>query len=531
MDVFSLSSLDIAIIIGCPALVVLVGLWASRYQEKTAKGYFLAGGKLPWYIIGAAFVSTSVSSEQIVGTVGATYEHGMSIANWEWSGLAYIPLIIFFIPMYLKNKITTVPDFLDRRFSPACSNVYSWIMLVAYVFIFMVPVFYSGALAFSSLLGCNFYLVVWLTVIIICLYTLKGGLGSVMWADALQCLMLVGGGVILFFVLLNKIPGGWAAMQQANPERFHLYQPPSDKVAPFLGLIVGSFGVFLFYQAANQVMIQRVLGARSTWDGIMGIIFAGFINRLRPLVTCFIGLIVFHWIYEMKMAEPLTDRDLTFSFAMREMAPTWGVRGIVLAGFMAAVMSTLGALSNSTATIFAMDVYKKLDKQASDIKMVWVGRMAAFTALILAAITCPIVGQLGGIFQYFQKGVTFLATPFISVLLMGIFWKRTNYQGALFGMIAGVIMAMGIGFSAPSMGINIHWLYIGFFVQVITMVGIAVVSLLTPAPAPEKSLPFRWRLSMLTGYDDGVKKPWYKSLLLWFFLLYGVEGITYWYFW
>jgi len=318
-----------------------------------------------------------------------------------------------------------------------------------------VPVFYSGALAFSSLLGCNFYLVVWLTVIIICLYTLKGGLGSVMWADALQCLMLVGGGVILFFVLLNKIPGGWAAMQQANPERFHLYQPPSDKVAPFLGLIVGSFGVFLFYQAANQVMIQRVLGARSTWDGIMGIIFAGFINRLRPLVTCFIGLIVFHWIYEMKMAEPLTDRDLTFSFAMREMAPTWGVRGIVLAGFMAAVMSTLGALSNSTATIFAMDVYKKLDKEASDTKMVWIGRIAAFTALILAAITCPIVGQLGGIFQYFQKGVTFLATPFISVLLMGIFWKRTNYQGALFGMIAGVIMAMGIGFSAPSMGINI----------------------------------------------------------------------------
>jgi SSS family solute:Na+ symporter len=264
----------------------------------------------------------------------------------------------------------------------------------------------------------------------------------------------------------------------------------------------------------------------------MGIIFAGFINRLRPLVTCFLGLIVFHWIHEMHMAEPLTNKDLTFSFAMREMAPTWGLRGIVLAGFMAAVMSTLGALSNSTATIFSMDVYKKIiNKDASDANMVWVGRTAAFSALILAAVTCPIVGQLGGIFQYFQKGVTFLATPFISVMLMGIFWQRTNRQGALFGMVAGVIMAMGIGFGAPVIGITMHWLYIGFFVQIITMVGIAVVSLMTAAPASEQSLPFRWRVSMLTGYDDGVKRPWYKSLLLWFCLLYLVTGITYWYFW
>ena len=538
---FTLSTIDLIIIIGCPLLVITVGLIASRNQEKTANAYFLASGKLPWFVIGAAFVSTSVSSEQIVGTVGATYEHGMGIANWEWFGLSFVPLILFFIPVYLKNRITTVPEFFSKRFDPRCSYIYSLIMLVAYIFVFMVPVLYGGSLAFSKLTGWNFYLILWLTVFIIGLYSVKGGLASVVWADALQCLMLVGGGVILFFVSLNKIPGGWSAMVEANPERFHLYRPPGDPIAPFLGLIVASFGVFLFYQAANQVMIQRVLGARSTWDGIMGIIFAGFINRLRPLVTSFLGLIVYYWIHELNMAEPLANRDMAFPFALEHLAPSWGLRGIILAGFVAAVMSTIGALSNSTATIFALDVYKKLiQPNVSDRNIVIIGRLAAMTALALAAIVCPAVEHMGGIFMYFQKGVTFLATPFISILLLGIFWKRTNAQGALFSVTVGTAIAMGLGFGGPVLARNIewlsfldlHWLYLGFIAQVIIMIGIVVVSLLTPPPLPSQSGPYQWRLSLLTAYDDGgIKRPWYQSLLLWFVLLYTTIAIIYWYFW
>ncbi|MFI4911933.1 MAG: SLC5 family protein [Sedimentisphaeraceae bacterium JB056] len=537
---FSLSFLDVLILVVCPLLVIVVGLIASRNQEKTADGYFLASGKLPWYVIGAAFVSTSVSSEQIVGTVGATYEHGMAIANWEWFGLAYIPLILFFIPIYLKNHIRTIPEFFAKRYDSRCSYIYSLIMLVAYVFVFMVPVLYGGSLAFSKLTGWNFYFVLWLTVIVIGLYSVKGGLASVVWADALQCLMLVGGGVILFFVSLDKIPGGWAAMTEANPERFHLYRPPSDPIAPMLGLVFASFGVFLFYQAANQVMIQRVLGARSTWDGIMGIIFAGFINRLRPLVTAFLGLIVYHWVHEMNMAEPLENRDMAFPFALEHFAPSWGLRGVILAGFAAAVMSTIGALSNSTATIFSLDVYKKIiNPGVSDRRIVTVGRIAAMTSLAIAALVCPVVENLGGIFLYFQKGVTFLATPFISILLLGIFWRRTNSQGAFFAVTVGTLIAMGLGFGGPVLGRNVealsfldmNWLYLGFISQVIIMVGIVVVSLLTPPPSEAQSGPYQWRMSLLTAYDDGTKRPWYKSLLLWFIALYGTIIVIYWCFW
>ncbi len=451
---FVLSPLDIAIIVGSLVFVIGVGLWASRKQSTTARGYFLASERLPWWIIGSAFVSTSVSSEQIVGTIGAAYQHGMGIANWEWWCLpTYLLVLLFFIPVYLKNRIATVPEFLTRRFGPFCGDIYSWVMLVAYVLVFLAPVLYGGSLVFSELTGWDFRVTLWGTVILVGLYTVRGGLASVMWTDAVQCVFLLGGGIVLFFVALGKIPGGWTAMMQANPERFHLYHPPLDPVAPFPALICGSLGVFLFYQATNQVMIQRVLGARSTWDGLMGIVFAGFINLLRPMVTCFLGFIVFFWIHEMHQAEPLSNPDKAFPLALGTFASGFGLRGVVLAGFLAAVMSTVSALANSTATIFALDIYKRmLRPDATQQQVIRAGQTASLLALVIAGAAAPAVEMLGGIFKYFQTGVTYLATPFVSVFILGVLWKRTNYQGALFGIIGGLAIQTAIALGAPALG-------------------------------------------------------------------------------
>ena len=521
---FSLTPIDMAIIFLAIGGVIFVGLWASRRVQKTTRSYFLASGNMPWWLVGAAFVSTSVSSEQIVGTIGAAYENGMGIANWEWFTLPiYTLVIVFFIPIYLKNKIATIPEFLSRRYSDFCGSAYSWIMLFAYVFVFLVPVLYSGSLAIHKLTSWNFYMVLWSIALIVGLYTIKGGLSSVMWTDAVQCVMLVGGGVLLFFLALNNIPGGWQAMEQANPERFHLYMPPNDPIAPFTGLICATFGVFLFYQCSNQVMVQRVLSSRSTWDGMMGIIFAGFINLVRPLVTCFLGFIVYHWIYNMKMDVPLTDRDHTFPYALTHFAPSWGLRGIVLSGFLAAVMSTIGALANSTATIFSLDVYKKvINKNASERRIVFIGRITAGVALILACLVAPSVEHLGGVFRYFQTGVTYVATPFISVLLLGIFWKRTNHQGATFGILGGILIqaAFAISFpllySAGVLSFNLHWLYVAFIAQIVIMVGIVIVSLMTAPPAEEKWKPILWTPKLLSQYSENRKIPWYKTLRLWY---------------
>jgi solute:Na+ symporter, SSS family len=532
-NAFVLNAADVLILSLSILTVVVVGLLASRRQDKSARGYFLASQRMPWYVIGSAFVSTSVSSEQIVGTVGQAYQTGMGVANWEWWSLpVYSLLIVLFIPMFLRNRISTVPEFLTRRFGPLCGTIYSVVMLLAYVLVFLVPVLYGGSLAFSELTGWNFFVILWITVALVAVYAVKGGLSAVMWTDAVQCLMLLGGGIVLFFLALAKVPGGWSAMVQANPERFHLYHPPGDPIAPFLGLILGSVGVFIFYSAANQVMIQRVLGARSLWDGMMGIVFAGLINMFRPLVTCFLGFIVFHWIHELHQASPLDNPDKTFSFALATFAPQWGLRGIILAGFLAAVMSTISALANSTATIFSLDVYGRWFKPAAtDRELVMAGRLASILALLIAGLLAPSVERLGGIFRYFQTGVTYLATPFITVILFGLLWKRANYSAALFGLLGGLAIQMTVALGLPAAGLKLHWIYSAFIAQVLIAVGMVAISLSTAPPPVAQWQPFQWTPQQVRELAESIRRPWYQSVGLWFGVFAACWVAVYWWFW
>jgi SSS family solute:Na+ symporter len=530
---FALSPLDLAIITASIVLSVTVGFWASRRVEKTTRGFFLASGRMPWWLIGAAFVSTSVSSEQIVGTVGAAYKYGMGIANWEWWCLpTYTLVMVFFIPLYLKNRVTTVPELLSRRFGPVCADIYTYVILFAYVFLFLTPALYGGSVTFSRLTGWPQAAVLALIALLVGSYTILGGLSSVMWTDALQCVLLILGGVALYFVALGHIPGGWSAMVQAAPERFHLYHPPGDAQAPFLGLLAATFGVFLFYQSTNQVMIQRILAARTTWDGMLGIVFAGFINLLRPLITCLLGLIVYHWIEKMGQAPSLLpDRqDQVFPFALDVFAPS-GLRGLILAGFVAAVMSSTSALANAVGTLFSLDIYRRwFQPQASDRQLILSGRIASGVALLLACFAAPLVARVG-IFKYFQTGVTYMATPFVSVILLGILWRRTNYYAALAGLIGGLVIQIGLALALWMLHIQLNWLYIGAIAQVLTMALIVSVSLAT-APAPQKNWePFLWRPAVLAQYDEGDPRPWYQQIKLWFFLYALLWCAVYWRFW
>ena len=522
-----MNPIDITIVVASLVLVVLVGLWASKGQDKTAKGYFLASGKMPWWLIGAGFVATSVSSEQMVGTVGMTYEHGMGIANWEWFAPNKFIIIAIFIPIYLRTRITTIPDLLSRRFGPLCGDLYGWVMLVAYVFIFLPPVLYAGSLTFSELTGWNFYIILITTVLLVGAYTVHGGLKAVMWTDGLQCVMLIGGGILLFFVALANVPGGWPAMVKANPDHFHLYHGAGDEISPFLGFVAATVGLFLFYSAGNQMMIQRVLCARSTWDGMMGILFSCFINLFRPLVTCFLGLVVYHWVFEMQMADPLDKSDKAFSLALSSLAPEWGLRGIVLTGFLAAIMSTMSSLANSTATMFSLDVYKKVIRpRATEDEVVLSGKAASAIALLVGACVAPFVDYIG-VFPYFQKGVTYLSTPFISTILLALFWRRANYASGVFGIVGGIVIQIAIVLIFP----DFHWLYQAFIAQIIIMIGMILVSVVTPAPNPETVEPFTWKPSMLRNIEGAENRPWYQSLSFWSVVFILIWGTLYWWFW
>lgn len=535
-----LSNADLAIIIGSVVLVAIVGIWVGRRRSDTAHGYFLAGNKMPWYVIGTAFVATGISSEQMIGTIGITYQHGLGIANWEWFiwPMYTLPLI-FFIPIYLKNRVTTVPGFLVARFGPAVGTIYAAFLLFVSVFVYLVTVLYSGSYAFSQITGWSLYRVVFLTALIVGLYSIKGGLVSVMWTDVVQCALLTIGGIALFWVAMSKLPGGvtgaWAAMEAASPERMHLYQPPDHPMAPFLGLIFAVFGMYTFYQVGNQTMIQRILAARSTWDGLMGLVMAGFLGFLRPMVTCFLGLVVYHWIYVMHKAPPLPNKDQAFTFALDKLAPAWGLRGVVLAGLIAAVMSTMSALVNSISTLFATDFYKKfIDKNASDHRMVRVGQISALAALVIAASAAPIVGKLGGIFTFFQTAMNFIACPFMVTVLMGILWKRVNYAAGVFGLLGGVIIQIVVAvlFSGKVPGLpHLHFFYVGFIAQIIIGIGIVIVTLCTTPPDPARIKTLVWSLDMLRNYDEGARRPWYGQVKFWWALFFLGQVVIYWRFW
>jgi SSS family solute:Na+ symporter len=412
-------------------------------------------------------------------------------------------------------------------------DVYSYVILFAYVFLFLTPALYGGSVTFSKLTGWPPAAVLTGIALLVGSYTVLGGLSSVMWTDAVQCVLLVVGGVVLFFVALAHIPGGWSAMAHAAPERFRLYHPPADPQAPFLGLITATFGVFLFYQSTNQVMIQRILAARSTWDGMMGLVFAGFINLLRPLVTCFLGLIVYHWIEKMGRAPTLlpNNQDQVFPFALQVFAPS-GLRGVILAGFVAAIMSASSALANAAGTIFSLDLYRGLVRPGvSDRELIFTGRVASAAALILASLTTPLIPRLGGIFSYFQTGVTYMATPFVSVILLGILWKRTNYPAATAGLLGGLVIQISLAVGLWAAGITLNWLYVGSIAQVATMALIASVTFCT-TPAPiERWQPFLWRPALLARYDEGRPRPWWQQVKLWFTLYALAWSWIYWRFW
>ena len=316
-----LTTIDVVIILASMAFVVGVGIVAGRKKADTAHGYFLGGNRMPWWLIGTAFVATGISSEQMIGTVGITYDYGMGIANWEWFGLpAYTLVLLFFIPIYLRNKVTTVPGFLADRFGPAVGTAYSCLLLFLYVFVYMAMVLYAGSLAFShavfgdrrgvvadrSRAGAD-----------------CGGRGGIHHSRRTD-FGDVGRSVPVHpadgrrhhacsSVALHQIPGGWGAMVEGAkaagvPERMHLYQSPGHPMAPFLGMLIAIFGAFTFYQVGNQAMVQRILAARTTWDGLMGLILAQAINFFRPLVTCFLGLVVWHWINVMHKAPEMVAR-------------------------------------------------------------------------------------------------------------------------------------------------------------------------------------------------------------------------------
>lgn len=516
----NLSVLDISIFVAYFAVILGIGFFAGRGEGKNAKEYFLAGGKLPWYIIGASLVAGSVNSEQMVGTVGIAWKEGMKIVNWETWGLPIIPIMLFlFLPIFFRNKISTVPEFMEKRFGPACRNYITIITVFYYVFASLTVAVYGGAVTISTYFNFPLYYAIWGIVLFTAIYTIYGGLSAVAWTDLIQTLLITIGGIMLFCFAYSQTDG-FAAMEAQNPERWSLIQPVNDLIVPWPGLLIHTMTTLFFYYVCNQVLMQKILAARSERDARVGTIFCVILNAPRPLITAMTGLLAFYIIKESQVETP----DQIFSILVKTCVPEV-FRSFIIVAILAAMVSTTAALSNSTSALLTLDVYHKyFGKQASDKHLVLFGRLATLAILVAVGLWCPMVGSFKGIFMYFQQFMIYIGTPIACIFLISILWKRANGIGAFTALIVvtPVLMICGFKFSE-----QIAFQYIAGIGWVATLLVTVVVSLLTKPQEIESIRSLIWKKEMAWVADDVKKPPLYMRQ--WFWLTIATAIFAFWY--
>jgi len=454
----TLATLDIAIIGIYAVSIFLLAQYVSREQtghKKDAQDYFLASRALPWWAIGTSLIAANISAEQIIGMSGSGYVIGLGIASYEW--MAAITLIIvgkYFVPIFLKNGIYTMPEFLEKRYSPAVRTVMAVFWLGVYIFVNLTAILWLGATAVHTVTGMDVQTAVVCIGVFAGAYALYGGLKAVALTDIVQVSLLVLGGLIISYIALNQVSNGagivagFHELTTRFPEKFDMIlakTSPNYKDLPGLSVLLGGMWVMnVSYWGFNQYIIQRALGAKSIREAQKGIVLAAFLKLLMPVI------IVLPGIAAVALAPDLPKPDEAYPHLM-SMLPT-GILGLVFAALVAAVIASLGSKINSIATIFTMDVYKPLRPNTSQQRLVLIGRSAAVIALIVAIFAAkPLLGSFDQAFQYIQEFTGFFTPGICVIFLLGMFWDRTTALGALVAAIGSAVLSFALKIYWPGL--------------------------------------------------------------------------------
>ena len=457
------NAIDGAVIAGYFIVLLAVGIWKGRGKQGTSGQYFFSKGTLPWWAIGMAYIATGMNAEQLVGQNGMGYQYGLVMVNWYYTIVIFVysALIFVFLPLYLRNNIYTMPEFLGRRFSRASENVFAVLLLLSYIFLNLAVVFYGGAKILQVIfplpvgdlqLGSvtvNGSLLCWLVVLALVsgLYTAYGGMSSMIYTAVVQFLLIFISGFVVFYLGYVELPNGWQDVVQHDAGGYHLIQPMDHALIPWHAIVLTVFGLHMFYSCMNQALVQRGFGARTEWDARMAIIFVGLFLFFRPFIEIFPGMIARGLAFTGHAEFDMTDRavDDVFPLIIRELVPA-GFKGLVLVGILASVMSTIAAFLNSISTLITFDVYKKWFRPAAgDKELVRVGIVATTVLMLFSVLYSPVIEHLGGIFVYFQAAASYLAVPIATVFLFGIFWRRTTPAAALTVMLGGIPLGVLVG--------------------------------------------------------------------------------------
>jgi len=459
--------------------IIALGLWVSRSKkgvEKTTNDYFLAGKTLPWWAIGSSLIAANISAEQFIGMSGSGFAIGLAIASYEW--MAAITLVIvakYFLPVFIEKKLFTIPEFIEQRYSTTLKSILAVFWIALFVLVNLTTVLFLGAKTLDTIAGDGNGSLIMIGIIGLALfaatYSLWGGLSAVAWTDVLQVVLLIGGGLATTFIALDHLTpdggiiSGIKHLYETVPDKFSMILDKGEMITPNgddayndlpgLAVLLGGLWVAnLYYWGFNQYIIQRTLAAKSLREAQKGMVFAGFLKLLIPLIVVIPGIIAFmmntspdHQVVapyanEAFLSATGVDNDRAFPWLIATFIPT-GVKGLILAALVAAIVSSLASMLNSTATIFTMDLYKPYFRPlASEKQMVRTGRLSAAIALVLAVMIAPMLGNLKQAFQYIQEYTGVVSPGILAIFLMGLFTKKATNRSAITGALFSIVLAM-----------------------------------------------------------------------------------------
>ena len=481
------------IVIGGYFLVLLgVALWVIRQKQHNTEEYFLAGRNIGWFVVGASIFASNIGSEHVVGLAGAGAGGKIPMLIYELHAWLVLVLGWIFLPFYIRSGVFTMPEFLERRFNAHTRWFLSVFSLAAYVLTKVSVTVYAGGIVISSILHVDFWFGALLTIVLTGIYTVLGGMRAVVYTEALQTVVLVIGAGMLTYFGLDAV-GGWSGMKASlEPGYLNMWRPASDPQFPWPSLVITSTIVGIWYWCTDQYIVQRALAAHNITQGRRGTVFGAVLKLLPVFLFLIPGVVALALKNRGELQWDTADQ--AFSILLMNKMPT-GIKGLVVAGLLAALMSSLASVFNSCATLFTVDIYKKRYPDTPEKKLVSVGRIATAIVVVLGIAWIPIMQNISGVlYEYLQSVQSYIAPPIAAVFLLGIFSKRINAKGAMAALISGLAVAairlvLEIFQNALPPGSFLHrfatlnFLTFAVWFFLFSIAVTVAVSLLTPAPA------------------------------------------------
>lgn len=483
------ATMDLVVFAGYIIAMMGFGIWiANRDKAKTSQDYFLASKALPWWAVGGSLIASNISTEQIMGMNGSGFEIGMAIASYEL--MAAITLIIvakFFLPVFIKEGISTMPQFLERRYNKSVRSIMSVFWVALFVFINITSVLYLGGLAIQSLLGIKLIYGILGLVIYSASFSIFGGLKAVVWTDVIQVVVLVLGGTLASYFVVAAVGdgsffAGVSTLFEKTPERFNMIFSPTDtyveqltgevksaySLLPGFAVLFGGMWIAnIYYWGNNQYIIQRALAAKSLGEAQRGVAFAAFLKLFMPMIVVLPGIAAFILNADIEKA------DEAFPWVLNNYVST-GFKGLTFAALVAAIGSSISSMVNSASTIFTLDIYHQhFNKEASEATLVRVGKIAAAVALIIGAMLGPLLGNLGQVVQFIQEYTGFISPGVVVVFIFGMFWKRATPNAGLAVVIASIPLSIAFKALYPDLPF-VDRIAVTFLICVFLMIGISL---------------------------------------------------------